>query len=524
MRVLHNIGDSFLDFVEENQYGSWIFKAARLALFAMVLMAGGKVASGQFLSFQWDEVLFIGCGVIGAILIAWRWELAIIVVLGTTAFIFHYRAIPTLSLYHFIPELKWLEDFRLFLGQGIILYVLGLFFLSRHVSSFRARISTPLTTAILTFLIAATVAGVIGVVFNDIRLQQMIEASRPYSYYLLFFVTLLCLRSKADLKIVMVAVLVMTVIVAIGMALQFASGNSIRIFVGEIRVESMVGRFATRVLPPGQALVWLLIPPLVAVVPQMRGAQRVWVVLALWVTAIGLLLTLTRAMWMGCLAGILLMLVASSRTERVGMVRIFMVFAGLVMFLLLALGAISTSSENYMSAYIQRFTSIFTSDAYVASSTVGSRMDEIRAAWDSIVVHPWQGIGIGAAYRYELQWSLDTYSFEWHGVAYIHNVYILVLTKMGLLGLVPLLVMLVVYFARAWKIYKMLPEGIDRALVMGAMGSTLSCVIASNLQPSLASPEPVSVLAFMWGATEFLRWWHESGRVNSEWSKQKWLR
>lgn len=118
MRVLHNIGDSFLDFVEENQYGSWIFKAARLALFAMVLMAGGKVASGQFLSFQWDEVLFIGCGVIGAILIAWRWELAIIVVLGTTAFIFHYRAIPTLSLYHFIPELKWLEDFRLFLGQG----------------------------------------------------------------------------------------------------------------------------------------------------------------------------------------------------------------------------------------------------------------------------------------------------------------------------------------------------------------------------------------------------------------------
>ena len=65
---------------------------------------------------------------------------------------------------------------------------------------------------------------------------------------------------------------------------------------------------------------------------------------------------------------------------------------------------------------------MFSSDAYVSSSTVGSRINEIKAAWEHIVVHPWQGIGIGAIYNYELRWNLDTNSFEWRGITYIQGV------------------------------------------------------------------------------------------------------
>jgi len=186
------------------------------------------------------------------------------------------------------------------------------------------------------------------------------------------------------------------------------------------------------------------------------------------------------------------------------------------MFLLLLLGAISTASDNYMTTYIQRFTSVFTTDAYVESSTVGARMNEIKAAWESITTHPWAGIGIGAIYDYVAVWNPFFDQHEWKGVTYIHNSYILVLTKMGLLGLVPLLAMIVVYFVRAWRIYKSLPEGVDRSLVMGGMGATLSCVIASNLQPDLASPGPTSLLGLFWGATEFIRWWHSGGEAQSQ--------
>jgi hypothetical protein len=120
--------------IEVNKYGNRLFRWGRQAAFAMVLVVGGKVAAGQFLSFQWDDILFMAIATLGVMLIAQRWEIGLLVIIGTTAFIVHYRAIPSLSLYHFVPEIEWLEDFRLFLRQGIILYLLGLFFLSRHRS------------------------------------------------------------------------------------------------------------------------------------------------------------------------------------------------------------------------------------------------------------------------------------------------------------------------------------------------------------------------------------------------------
>jgi O-antigen ligase len=206
-----------------------------------------------------------------------------------------------------------------------------------------------------------------------------------------------------------------------------------------------------------------------------------------------------------------MILLLSSRNERFGMVRIFVLFSSFIMFLLLLLATISTSSENYLTTYVERFTSVFTSETYVESSTVGARMNEIKAAWESIATHPWMGIGIGAIYDYVAVWNPQFDSHEWKGVTYIHNVYILVLTKLGLLGLIPLLAMLVVYFVRARRIYQTFPEGVDRALVMGGIGATLSCVVASNLQPDLASPGTVSILGVIWGGTEFLRWWHDGG-------------
>ena len=507
MRVLHDIGDSLLDFVEENKYGSLLFRLGRIALLGMVLLVVGRIAAGQFLSFQWDDVLFMAIAVLVFMLIAWRWEIGLIAIVVTTASIIHYRAIPTLSLYHFVPEIRWLEDFRLLLGQGILLYLLFLFAISRQSATFIQRVSTPLSAAVMLFMLAALIAGVAGVVFNEVPFHYMVERARPYSYYLMFFAALLCIRDRTAMKITAISLLAIAVFVSLAMALQFFSGNSIRLFIGDsIRVESLVGQYATRVLPPGQSLVWLLIPPLVAVTPQLKGAAKTWGVLALWILSVGLLLTLTRAMWMGTLVGVLAMLIFSGRVERTGMVRVFIVFAALVMFLLLLLGTISTSTEDIMGAYIQRFTSVFTSEAYVESSTVGARMDEVRAAWEQIVKHPWMGLGIGAIYNYELLWEQSTFSFEWKGITYIHNVYVLILTKMGLLGLVTFAAMVVTYFVRAWKIYRMVPTGVDSAIVLGGMGATLSCVVGSNLQPSLASPGPVSVLALMWGVTEFLRW------------------
>ncbi len=90
--------------------------------------------------------------------------------------------------------------------------------------------------------------------------------------------------------------------------------------------------------------------------------------------------------------------------------------------------------------------------------------------------------------------------------SYIHNVYVLILTKAGALGLGAFLAMLGVFFWRARRISRSVRDPMERAIVVGAMGATFACMVGSMLQPSLSRAAPVTLLALMWGIVELYRW------------------
>src|SRR5262245_26231136 len=123
MRALANLHSSVLDFIENTRLGAFGFRMARLALLGILVFIGSKVASGQFLAFELRDVLFIAITALVFLGIAARWEAGIAAVLATTSFIAYYDIIPTLSLYHFIPEIPILETLRLLVGQGIMLFL-----------------------------------------------------------------------------------------------------------------------------------------------------------------------------------------------------------------------------------------------------------------------------------------------------------------------------------------------------------------------------------------------------------------
>jgi O-antigen ligase len=390
--------------------------------------------------------------------------------------------------------------------------MLAMFYTSREARTFQERVATPLAAAVVLFLLAITFASISGVVFHDVGFPKMVEYARPYSYYLTFFLVLLCLNSRTALRRLLVILLIMAVIMGIGMSLQFLLGDRVRIFIGgDIRVESF-GRFAGRVLPPGYALVWLGVPVMVAVLQAVKGRSRIWQLIALATMAAGLLFTFTRAMWMGTIAGIVTMLFIGHGLERRGMMRIFVAFSASVAVLLLVLGLVSTESENYMKPYVDRFLSTFNAESYGPESTIGARLTEVDAAWDRFVEHPWLGIGIGGSYSQELKWNNDLYTHEWRGITHIHNGYMLLLCKTGLIGLMSFVLMVTMFFRRAWFISRLLSDPVDRALVLGVIGSTVSCLVATMLQPSIAVAATVTPLAALWGAVEFLRW-TEQNRV-----------
>lgn len=509
MRVFQEMSDNVLDFIENSRLGASLFRFGRMALFGIVIFLGARVIATQFLAFNFRDVLFVGITSVAFLLVYWRREFGIMLIVATTAFIVHYGAIPTLSLYHFVPELRWLEPWRLLLGQGVLLLLFAFYFTSREVTTLKERLATPLAGAIALFLVVITATATAGVVFKDVYFPRMVEVARHYSFYLVFFAVLLSLDSRRQVRVLLALLLAMAVLMGLLMTAQFVLGPRVRLFVGEsIRVETL-GRFAGRVLPPGQTLVWFAVPVLVSVIPVLRGRLRLLTMLSLGVVSMGLLLTFTRAMWMGALGGVLLMLFVARTLERQRILRMFGFFAGCVGFLLLVLGTISTDTENYVASYIERFTSTFKVESYVAESTVGVRLEEIREAWPRVVENPWTGIGLGGTYSQMARWDDLQQSHVWRPRTYIHNAYVLVLTKAGALGLATMLAMLGIFFWRAGKIARELGDPLERAVIVGAMGATFACMVGSMLQPSLTRAAPVILLGILWGITELYRYFQQ---------------
>ena len=509
MRVLHHFGASFLDFIENTRVGSSAWQLARVGIFALAVLVASKVASGQFLSFTLSDILFMAITAVLFLLVFVRWEIGILLILASTSFIAYYDAMPTLSLYHFIPEIRILEHLRLLIGQGLMLFLLALFFTNLESRTARARLATPMVVAVLVFLLVILIASILGLLFGNVSLPKMVETARPYSFYLMFFVTLLCVRGRRELRILLTTAMVMACIVAILMFVQFVAGDRFKVFLGQsVRVEQF-GGFAGRILPPGTELIWMTVPFVIAHIPiaSRRGGRVLIGVLGLLLSA--LLLTFTRSVWMGTLLSMSIMAILGRGAIRRGVLRMFVALGAFVALLLVLLSLVSTERENYMTPYVKRFSSIFNPESYAEGSSAGARWEEISAAWPVIVKNPWLGIGPGASYNHVQAWDDYSNTHYMRGVSYIHNAYVLLLTQSGVLGLVTCMVMYIVFFVRSRKIFHSLDSHEDRSIVMAAIGGVASVMLASIMQPSLWYPPAVPCIGILFGLVELVRFLHD---------------
>jgi O-antigen ligase len=383
---------------------------------------------------------------------------------------------------------------------------------SKELRTAKARLATPLVPAMLVFLLVITFAAAAGMAYKGVYITRMVEATRIFSYYLMFFVTLLCIRGRYELKILLIASYIMALVVAILMFVQFAAGERFKVFLGgNIRVESFGSR-AGRILPPGSDLVWLVIPFVIGWIPLATARIRPFVTISLGVLLGGLLLTFTRTVWIGTIVSMLLMVILGRGEVRRGTIKMFLAVAIFVALLFVVLSLTSTSEENYVTPYIKRFTSIFHPETYDKTTSAGARYLEIVEAWPKVAQNPWLGIGLGGVYRYQEAWDDRLQAHYMQPVYYMHNAYFLLLTDAGILGLATCLVLFILFFFRAQKIYHRLRSPSEQALVLGAIASVASVMVGAIMQPTLAASHDVPLIGVMFGIVELLRYFDESER------------
>ncbi len=121
-------------------------------------------------------------------------------------------------------------------------------------------IKTPLDKWLLLFFATLAISAFIAMHFYGVDFNQVMRQARHLSYYLLFFIVTTLITSKKQIQFVIKGLFVIAVIVAVTMLAQAIVGESIQLMPGRVETARTFGRSygATRILPPGQTLVFVM--------------------------------------------------------------------------------------------------------------------------------------------------------------------------------------------------------------------------------------------------------------------------
>lgn len=302
-------------------------------------------------------------------------------------------------------------------------------------------------------------------------------------YWLALFPAALIARDEKSAEVllktlVVVAVIICAVSVAqslLGMRLLFSGDNR----VAEMDAASGGISGIARSTVPGTPLVVFSFLLAVATLSRRAGTTWVWVVV-LMLTGAALFVSFGRALWAMTFVGSFLVAALSGWRAFLRM----LVFS--TIFIALAVAVAYLVKPDLITGVVNRILSVRAEGG--TQSSFGWRITENSYAIPHILRNLWLGIGLGAEYKPRL---VDIRAFS-EQTRYIHNGYLYVLLKMGIVGLAAYLLMVLHLLYRCFQGGRLLePAYTARA----ALGVLLLMTLALNVtQPELfAGPTIISL-------------------------------
>jgi hypothetical protein len=285
------------------------------------------------------------------------------------------------------------------------------------------------------FLFVSTISLFNALFFHGVALNDAFGEFRILTYYLLYPVVIELVRNEKQIRFMFGGIFFLGLVVGVAMLIQALIGESVHIMPG--RIETIGGGYyldrATRILPPGQTLVYSIFIISGAILCLADRYNKFFVHISFIVCSVGVLLTFNRSYWVaGFFCFLVLFALPKKNAKARFLSRMFMpsiiVFFFTVMFcLMLPTGLFS----SYFKSIEERVSSLFVIDELYDSGSFQWRKRENIDAVESIKNHPILGIGLANKYR-----KIENPSFELLET-YIHNGYLWVLIRMGFFGCLP---------------------------------------------------------------------------------------
>jgi len=360
---------------------------------------------------------------------------------------------------------------------------------------------TPLDKPLLLFYLAVIISACLAIFYYNLDFNRTLRMLRVLTYYLLFFVVTNLIREETQVRFLVKGLFYIGALVGIVMLVQAMVGESVKLMPGRVETAGVFDMTfeATRVLPPGQTLVYVLFMTSVCLIALVeKVGMKPWHYFLAFSTGSGVILTYNRTYWVACiLCFTVFVLLANARARKrfVGASLIALLIITALISTLLLLNPRGPIG-NAVTSVSARFTSLFRGKELYESRSLEHRAVENKYAVQQIIKNPILGIGLGNEYRpavYELKETL-TY--------YIHNGYLWILVKTGLIGFVPLLWFFLGFVIRGLRNCKDIRDHYLRGLLTGFMLSGAGVILINITIPMFMQKFSIVVLSIVAGLTE----------------------
>ena len=456
--------------IRTKQIAHWLRRLLPAAL-AVAAVLGGALAGALAtrLSVQFTALILGGLVVI--LLLFSRPEYAILLILVASSSIFDPRQVPSISV-----------GFTFSAVEVLLILLLGLVVAQSLGDRGRPYVQTPLDLPIALFFLATFLSLENAVLNLGTNVDVLEYRWRIMFNYLLFFAVTNLVRTRRQLLRLVVGLLTLATIVAVMMLAQQAVGTSVVILPGRVETAGVFeDAFSgvTRILPPGQSLILVMLLPALVLLITRRPLDRTGWLLSLSVALLltALAFTFNRNMWAGTAVALAGLFLVSTPAQRKRLVQFLVVLALLAAIAIPLANLYAPHVGQIFDALYIRAASLFSGERVAHSASWQWRLMENRHAWAQIQRHPWLGIGPGNHYRPRIRLGGD------ETTGYMHNTYLFVLMDFGLAGFVPLLWFSLLFLIRGYRRWALIRDPTWQAVALGLTLAYIPLLVAGIAAP-----------------------------------------
>jgi hypothetical protein len=341
---------------------------------------------------------------------------------------------------------------------------------------------SPLSVPMLLLLGWVGVAALIGYQRgNDLKL--ILQDARSLLYYVLFFFAVILVSDRRTilwfLKLLAVCV---PIVFALGVVFA-AQGQGMAVGY----VEAGVSRFPA---PDDVFLMSSVMAASFLVVWTSSRSRPKWLWALLVISLLGLVLSFVRGNWVAFVASLFYLLLVLRVRERLRLV------AGVLVLACLLTAGMAVVRPALLASVVTRALAV----TAVQDRNVQWRLLENKAVETQIAQSPWVGNGLGKDYLFD--WS--RYGVAPYYKTYIHNDYLWLVHRLGLVGLGLYLWLAIAYLVPWMRYRKTLPRDDPwlLGLVYGGRAMFFALLVNSITSPRLSAKLAVTVLALVMGLSE----------------------